>query len=140
MVLFGDPYDEVNGLLLEKLVSSELEGSLEEVSSGGGPESGEESASTLGLDDLAETTDHTLVVCDGVKLDVGLDAVDIVSGCLPKINVRSRWALLLLRRTSWPHRFWHQILGSGGGTYTSTGVRAPWVTEQQTAPARANLE
>lgn len=25
-------------------------------------------------------------------------------------------------------------------TYTSTGVRAPWVTEQQTAPARANLE
>lgn len=26
------------------------------------------------------------------------------------------------------------------GTYTSTGVRAPWVMEQQTAPARANLE
>jgi hypothetical protein len=25
-------------------------------------------------------------------------------------------------------------------TYTSTGVRAPWVTEQQIAPARANLE
>lgn len=25
-------------------------------------------------------------------------------------------------------------------TYTSTGVRAPWVTEQQTAPAKANLE
>ena len=25
-------------------------------------------------------------------------------------------------------------------TYTSTGVRAPWVTEQQTAPASANLE
>jgi len=24
--------------------------------------------------------------------------------------------------------------------YTSTGVRAPWVTEQQTAPAKANLE
>ena len=27
-----------------------------------------------------------------------------------------------------------------GETYTSTGVRAPWVTEQQTAPAKANLE
>lgn len=25
-------------------------------------------------------------------------------------------------------------------TYTSTGVRPPWVTEQQIAPARANLE
>jgi hypothetical protein len=25
-------------------------------------------------------------------------------------------------------------------TYTSTGVRAPWVTEQQTAPAKANRE
>jgi hypothetical protein len=25
-------------------------------------------------------------------------------------------------------------------TYTSTGVRPPWVTEQQTAPAKANLE
>ncbi len=25
-------------------------------------------------------------------------------------------------------------------TYTSTGVRPPWVTEQQTAPASANLE
>jgi hypothetical protein len=26
----------------------------------------------------------------------------------------------------------------GGETYTSTGVRPPWVTEQQTAPAKAN--
>ena len=25
-------------------------------------------------------------------------------------------------------------------TYTSTGVRPPWVTEQQIAPAKANLE
>lgn len=25
-------------------------------------------------------------------------------------------------------------------TYTSTGVNPPWVTEQQTAPAKANLE
>lgn len=27
-----------------------------------------------------------------------------------------------------------------GETYTSTGVRPPWVREQQTAPARANRE
>lgn len=34
-----------------------------------------ESASTLVGDDLAETTDHTTVVRDGVKLDTGLDAI-----------------------------------------------------------------
>jgi hypothetical protein len=28
----------------------------------------------------------------------------------------------------------------GMKTYTSTGVRAPWVTEQQTAPAKAKRE
>ena len=38
-------------------------------------------------------------------------------------------------------RGWQQELDSQKGkTYTSTGVRAPWVTEQQTAPANANLE
>jgi hypothetical protein len=29
--------------------------------------------------------------------------------------------------------------GIAEGTYTSTGVKPPWVTEQQIAPARANL-
>ena len=32
------------------------------------------------------------------------------------------------------------VIRPGGHTYTSTGVRAPCVTEQQTAPARAKRE
>lgn len=67
--------DGVDGLLLEELVSTELEGTLEEVTGGGGTESSQESASTLVLDDLLEATEHTTVVGDGVKLDTGLDAV-----------------------------------------------------------------
>lgn len=66
----------VDGLLLEELVSTELEGTLEEVTGGGRTETSQESASTLVLDDLAETTEHTAVVGDGVKLDTGLDAVE----------------------------------------------------------------
>ena len=64
----------VDALLLEEFITTELEGTLEEVTGGGGTETSEESASTLVGDDLAETTDHTLVVGDGVKLDTGLDA------------------------------------------------------------------
>jgi hypothetical protein len=66
--------DEVDGLLLEQLVSSELEGALEEVSSSGGAKSGEESAGALVGDDLPEATDHAIVVCDGVELHPRLDA------------------------------------------------------------------
>lgn len=64
----------VDGLLLEVFVSTELEGTLEEVTSSGRAETSEESASTLALDDLAEATDHATVVGGGVKLDTGLDA------------------------------------------------------------------
>ena len=32
------------------------------------------------------------------------------------------------------------VMGGKSQTYTSIGVRAPCVTEQQTAPAKANLE
>lgn len=103
----------VDALLLEEFVTTELEGTLEEVTGGGGTETSEKSASTLVGDDLTETTDHTLVVGDGVKLDTGLDA-DFVS-----IHSNER--------------------GLEGIAYTSTGVSAPWVTEQQTAPAKANL-
>lgn len=67
--------DDVDSLLLEELVSSELEGTLHEVTSSGGTESGQQSASTLRLDDLLEATDHALVVLEGVKLDTGLDAI-----------------------------------------------------------------
>lgn len=66
----------VDGLLLEELVTTELEGTLEEVTGGGRAETSEESASTLFLNDLAETTDHTTVIGGRVKLDTGLDAAN----------------------------------------------------------------
>jgi hypothetical protein len=66
-------------LLLEELVSSELEGTLEEVTGGRGAEAGKERASTLRLDDLAETANHTPVVGGGVELDSRLHAVEKVS-------------------------------------------------------------
>jgi len=65
----------VDSLLLEELVTTELEGTLEEVTSSGRTETSQESASTLLLDDLTETTDHTTVVGGRVKLDTGLDAI-----------------------------------------------------------------
>ena len=71
--------DKVDGLLLEELVTSELEGTLEEVTGSGGTEAGPDSAHTLIGDGLAEATDQTGVVGDGVKLYPGLDAVAHVS-------------------------------------------------------------
>lgn len=66
----------VDPLLLEEFITTELEGTLEEVTGGGRTETGKESASTLVGNDLAETTDHTAVVCSRVKLDSGLDDID----------------------------------------------------------------
>jgi hypothetical protein len=74
VLLGGLVADEVDGLLLEELVSSEFERTLEEVTGEGRSETGHESASTLILDDLADATNETAVVGDGVKLDTGLDA------------------------------------------------------------------
>jgi hypothetical protein len=68
--------DHVDGTLLEELVTSELEGTLEEVTSGSWAETGQKSAGTLLCDDGAETTDETSVVGDWVELDSGLDAVE----------------------------------------------------------------
>ena len=65
----------VDRLLLEELVTTELEGTLEEVTGEGWADTGQESASALILDDLAEPTDETAVVGDWVELDTGLDAV-----------------------------------------------------------------
>lgn len=65
----------VDALLLEQLVTAELEGALEEVTGKGRADTSQESAGTLVLDDLAETANHTTVVGLGVKLDTGLDAV-----------------------------------------------------------------
>lgn len=66
--------EHVDGLLLEEFVTTELEGTLEEVTGGGRTETSQESASTLILNDLAEAANHTTVVGLGVKLDTGLDA------------------------------------------------------------------
>lgn len=77
----------VDGLLLEELVTTELEGTLEEVTSGGRAETSQKSASTLGLDDLTEATDHTTVVGGRVELDTGLDAVKQMRARLDDIPV-----------------------------------------------------
>ncbi|KAI6756701.1 hypothetical protein HG530_011299 [Fusarium avenaceum] len=73
----------INPLLLEELVSSELQGTLEEVTSEGRTDTSEESGSTLILDDLAEATDKTTVRrgdwnihIDGGKTTVGDGTAD----------------------------------------------------------------
>lgn len=63
-------------MLLEELVTSELEGALEEVAGEGWSGTGEECAGALFLDDLAEATDEAAVVGEGVELDSGLDDID----------------------------------------------------------------
>lgn len=80
--------DEVDGLLLEELVSSELEGALEEVAGSGGAETGPEGTRALGGNDLAEATDQARVVGDGVELYPSLDAVEGISLAL----WRHRWS------------------------------------------------
>ena len=67
--------EQVDALLLEELVTTELEGTLEEVTGEGRADTGKESTGTLAADDLLEATDHAIVVGGGVKLDTGLDAV-----------------------------------------------------------------
>lgn len=124
----------VDALLLEEFVTTELEGTLEEVPGSGGTETGEKSASTLVGNDLSETTDHTLVVGDRVQLDSSLDAVCMLDRFFSHHNSRA------LHKTTTQHNNKNnQNHDHHRNTYTSTGVRAPWVTEQQTAPAKANL-
>jgi len=115
--------EEANGLLLEELVTTELQGTLEEVTSEGRAGTGKESASALILDNLPEAADEAAVVGLGVELDASLDAVmrvsaELACGCA-------------IAHAPWESR---------EGTYTSTGVRPPWVMEQQTAPAKAKRE
>ena len=52
--------EDVDGLLLPELVTSELEGTLDGVTDNGGTETGEQSTSSLGGNDLSESTDHSL--------------------------------------------------------------------------------
>ncbi len=65
---------EVDGLLLEQFVSSELESTLEEISCRCWAESGQKRACTLICDDLSDSAKKTSVVCDRIELDSGLDA------------------------------------------------------------------
>lgn len=69
--------EEVDRLLLEELITTELEGSLDEVTSEGWAEAGQESSSTLVCNDLAEAANHTTVVGRRVELDTGLDAARV---------------------------------------------------------------
>ena len=71
--------EQVDGLLLEQLVSSKLEGALEEVAGSRGTETGPDSASTLVGNDLPEATDQARVVREGVELYPGLDAIEWIS-------------------------------------------------------------
>lgn len=113
--------EEADGLLLEELVTTELQGTLEEVASEGRAGASKESASALVLDNLLEAADEAAVVGLGVELDAGLDAVARVS--------ELRTVYLIACAT-----------GIAESAYTSTGVRPPWVREQQTAPAKAKRE
>lgn len=65
----------VDALLLEELITAELEGTLEEVTGEGRADTSQESASALILNDLTETANQATVVGLGVELDTGLDAV-----------------------------------------------------------------
>ena len=69
--------DQVNGLLLEQFVTSELERTLEEITGKGGTETSEESTSTFLCNDLSETTDEASVICGWVELYSCLDTVKI---------------------------------------------------------------
>lgn len=109
---------EVDGLLLEELVAAELEGALDEVAREGRAEARQEGAGALVLDHLPEPADHAAVVRGRVQLDLGLDALADVS--------------------EWFYFVW--LEADGGSTDTSTGVKAPCVTEQPRAPARAKRE
>jgi hypothetical protein len=66
--------EHVDALLLEELVSTELEGALEEVAGSRGTEASQESTTTLVGDDLPHATEQALVVGYGVELDPRLDA------------------------------------------------------------------
>lgn len=132
--------DQVYGLLLEELVTSELEGTLEEVTSSGGTETSPDSAGSLIGDDFPEAANETGVVGDGVELNSCLDAGSKVlawhSGVMEPRAINS----CRNRKNCATQPLAAVGAVKGRQTYTSTGVRAPWVTEQQTAPANANRE
>lgn len=66
--------EDIDRLLLEELITAELECTLDEVTSEGWAEASQERTGTLILDDLAETADHAAVVGGRVQLNLRLDA------------------------------------------------------------------
>ena len=67
--------DQVDRLLLEEFISTELESALEEITSEGRTGTSQKGTSALLGYDLAETTNQTTVVGNRVELDSGLDAL-----------------------------------------------------------------
>jgi hypothetical protein len=65
----------VDGLLLEQLVPSELERALQEVTCGCRAEACREGAPAFISNYLSNAAEEASVICDGVELDSGLDAV-----------------------------------------------------------------
>ncbi len=72
----------VDALLLEEFVTSELEGTLQEITCKGWANTGQKSACALICNDFSEASNHASVVCDGVELDSRLDAEYVVSAWL----------------------------------------------------------
>lgn len=67
----------VGALSFEKLVASKSESSLQEVTHDGRPEAGEKTLGAFFGNDFPESTYHTGVVGGRVKLDSGLNTVEI---------------------------------------------------------------
>lgn len=68
--------EDVDRLLLEEFISSELECALEEIPSSSGTKTGQESTKTFLRDRLSETSNETSVICFRVELYSGLDAAE----------------------------------------------------------------
>jgi hypothetical protein len=71
--------EEVDRLLLEEFISSELERALEEIPSSRGTKTGQESTRTFLRDRLSETSNETFVICLRVELYSGLDAAEVLA-------------------------------------------------------------
>jgi hypothetical protein len=67
--------EDIDGLLLEEFIASKLERALEEISRSGRAKASQESTSTLLGNNLSETSNKTLVICDGIELYSCLNAV-----------------------------------------------------------------
>jgi hypothetical protein len=68
---------EVDRLLLEQFISSELECALKKVSCSGRSEASQESSSTLLGNNLSDTAYESFVVSNGIKLDPCLNTVKL---------------------------------------------------------------